>query len=75
MLLEASSKIVKYMVPVLVQALGRGQYDHIVKMYSILESIFLYIHSRGRQTECMVMQFLKPSTLIVKWNSLSRTLR
>lgn len=49
---ETFTKIVKFMVPGSgVQAVGRGLYGHVVKMYLILENFHIHL----RTTKCMVM--------------------
>lgn len=45
------------------QALERGQYGHMVKMYEISENLLLYINSKGGGAGCMVMRsMMKPAT-------------
>lgn len=46
MFIKTSAKIVNFMASVLVvQVLGRGEYDHIVKMYLILENFLIFFTS------------------------------
>ena len=68
MSMKPSTLIVKFMTPGSgVQALGWGQYGHIVKMYEILENLLLYSHIYLLKTKCMIMMSMRPSTKIVKF--------
>lgn len=60
---ETFTKIGKFMAPRSeVQALGRGHYERIVKMYYIFENLLLHSHLHLRQTKCMVMMSVKKFT-------------
>lgn len=60
---ETFTKIGKFMAPRSeVQALGRGHYERIGKMYYIFENLLLHPHLHLRQTKCMVMMSVKKFT-------------
>ena len=68
MSMKPSTKIVKFMAPGSgVLARGWGQYDHIVKLYQILENRLLFSHIYLLKTKCLVIKSMNPSTKIVKF--------
>ena len=62
MSMKLSTKDVKFMAPGPgTQALGWGQYGHVVKMHKILENLLLYsgTHIYLRKTICIIVMFMK----------------
>ena len=60
MSMKLSTKDVKFMASGPgTQALGWGQYGHIVKMHKILENLLLYSHIYLRKTICIIVMFMK----------------